>query len=253
MTRESVEAFGAFYRTRSHPCPYLPGQLESRIFTELTADGADIQYHALTRAGFRRSHRMAYRPVCPNCNACVPVRVLARDFAPNRSQRRILRRNCDLAERECPAKATDEQYRLFGRYLNARHAGGPMARMGTDDYRAMVEDTPVETHVLEYRDFSGTLLAACLADRLNDGYSAVYSIAEPDEAKRGLGNFMILRLIARARERGLPFVYLGYWIAESSNMSYKDRFRPIEALGPDGWRVLPEAGGAALESFGKSK
>lgn len=239
MTRESVDAFGAFYRTRPHACPYLPGQLESRVFTELTAEGADIQYQALTRAGFRRSHRMAYRPVCPSCNACVPVRVLAPEFAPTRSQRRILRRNRDLVERECPAKATDEQYKLFTRYLRDRHGDGPMARMSAADYRAMVEETPVETHVLEYRDGKGRLAAACLADRLNDGYSAVYSISEPDQARRGLGNFMILRLLARAKERGLAYVYLGYWIGESAKMSYKDRFRPIEALGPDGWRVMP--------------
>lgn len=238
MTRESHDPFGAFYRTRAHPCPYLPGQLESRVFTELTADGADIQYQALTRAGFRRSHRMAYRPVCPSCNACVPVRVLAQEFSPSRSQRRIIKRNRDLVERECPPKATDEQYKLFVRYLRERHGDGPMARMSSAEYRAMVEETPVESHMLEYRDGGGALLAACLVDRLADSFSAVYSIAEPDEAKRGLGNFMILRLIERARERGLPYVYLGYWIAESPKMSYKDRFRPIEALGPDGWEIL---------------
>lgn len=239
MTRESLDAFGAFYRTRAHPCPYLPGQLESRIFTELTAEGADIQYQALTRAGFRRSHRMAYRPVCPNCNACVPVRVLAPQFAPSRSQRRILRRNRDLLERECPAKATDEQYKLFVRYLRARHGDGPMARMSAADYRAMVEETPVETYILEYRDPKGGLVGACLVDRLSDGVSAVYSISEPDEAKRGLGNFMVIRLIERAQRRGLAYVYLGYWISDSAKMSYKDRFRPIEALGPDGWQILP--------------
>ena len=239
MTRESLDAFGAFYRTRAHPCPYLPGQAESRVFTELTDDGADIQYQALTRAGFRRSHRMVYRPVCPSCNACTPVRVLALDFEYARWQRRVMRRNRDLTEEEVPAKATDEQYKLFVRYLRDRHGGGPMARMSSADYRAMVEETPVETYILEYRDGDGQLIAACLTDRLNDGYSAVYSIAEPDEARRGLGNFMILRLVERARERALPHVYLGYWIKDSAKMAYKDRFRPIEALGPDGWRILP--------------
>jgi len=238
MTRESLDAFGAFYRTRPHPCPYLEGQQESRIFTGLTAEGADIQYEALTRAGFRRSHRMAYRPACPSCNACVPVRVLAREFAATRSQRRILRRNADLSEAERPARGTDEQYRLFARYLASRHGDGPMARMSAEDFRAMVEETPVATHILEYRDAAGALLAACLSDLLTDGYSAVYSFSEPDEPKRGLGNFMILRLIERARARGLAFVYLGYWIAQSPKMSYKDRFRPIEALGAEGWERL---------------
>lgn len=238
MTRESFDSFGAFYRTRPHACPYLDGQQESRIFTGLTAEGADIQYQALTRAGFRRSHRMAYRPACPTCNACVPVRVLAQEFAASRSQKRAMRRNADLSETECAARATEEQYRLFVRYLGSRHAGGPMARMAPEDYRAMVEETPVDTRILEYRDAAGGLVAACLWDRLNDGYSAVYSFNDPDEAKRSLGNYVILRLIERARERRLAFVYLGYWIAQSNKMSYKDRFRPIEALGPEGWQIL---------------
>ena len=238
MTRESFDSFGAFYRTRPHACPYLEGQQESRIFTGLTADGADIQYQALTRAGFRRSHRMAYRPACPSCNACVPVRVLAQDFAPSRSQTRAVRRNADLTETECPARATDEQYRLFVRYLESRHGDGPMARMSQEDFRAMVEETPVDTRMLEYRNLDGTLVAACLCDRLSDGYSAVYSFNDPDMAKRGLGNFVILRLIERAAERGYAFVYLGYWIAQSRKMAYKDRFRPIEALGPEGWQIL---------------
>lgn len=240
MTRESLDAFGAFYRTRPHTCPYLDGEMESRIFTELTADGADIQYQALTRAGFRRSHRMAYRPVCPNCNACVPVRVLAQKFKPSRSQIRVLRRNRDLIETRCAPRATDEQYRLFSRYLNVRHSDGPMARMTAADFRAMVDETPVETEILEYRDSAGKLLAACLSDRLSDGLSAVYSFCEPKEARRGLGNFMILRLIERARNRGAAFVYLGYWISQSTKMAYKDRFRPIEALGPDGWQLVPD-------------
>ena len=238
MTRESFDSFGAFYRTRPHACPYLEGQQESRIFTGLTAEGADIQYQALTRAGFRRSHRMAYRPACPSCNACVPVRVLAQDFAPSRSQTRAVRRNADLVETECPARATDEQYKLFVRYLESRHGDGPMARMSQEDFRAMVEETPVDTRMLEYRGRDGTLVAACLCDRLSDGYSAVYSFNDPDMAKRGLGNYVILRLIERAAERGFAFVYLGYWIAQSRKMAYKDRFRPIEALGPEGWQIL---------------
>lgn len=239
MTRESLDVFGAFYRTRPHACPYLDGQSESRVFTALTPEGADIQYQALTRAGFRRSHRMAYRPVCPNCNACVPVRVLAADFVASESQRRVMRRNRDLAECPCPPKATDEQYRLFARYLVARHGGGPMAQMSPEDYRAMVEETPVETKVLEYRDQEGTLVGACLCDQMSDGYSAVYSFSDPDEPRRGLGNFMILRLIELAKIRKFPFVYLGYWIAESPKMSYKDRFRPMEALSAEGWNLLP--------------
>jgi arginine-tRNA-protein transferase len=100
----------------------------------------------------------------------------------------------------------------------------------------MVEDSPIDTHVREFRDPSGALVAACLTDRLSDGFSAVYSFCTPDEPARSLGNFVILRLVERARESGLPYVYLGYWIEESPKMAYKSRFRPLEALYGDGWR-----------------
>ena len=240
MTRHAREAFGAFYRTRPMPCPYLDGQLESRIFTELTDAGAGIQHDALTQAGFRRTRRMAYRPACPTCNACVPVRVAAGGFAASRAQRRVLRANADLAERGQPARASREQFRLFTRYLGSRHGDGEMSGMAFADYRAMVEDSPVQTAILEYRDPLGALVAACLWDRLGDGLSAVYSFFEPDQPGRGLGNFMVLRLIERARETGLPFVYLGYWIADSPKMSYKSRFRPLESLGAEGWQPFAE-------------
>lgn len=238
MTRHSLSPFGAFYRTRPLPCPYLKGRSESRVFTELTAEGGRIQYDALAQAGFRRSHAMAYRPACPDCDACVPVRVVVEGFTPSRTLRRIERINADLTERERPARATREQQRLFSRYLKLRHADGEMALMDFDDYRAMVELSPVETCLFEYRDADRKLVAACLWDRLADGLSGVYSFFEPTLKRRGLGNFMVLRLIARTRELGLPYVYLGYWIADSPKMAYKARFRPLEALGPDGWRPL---------------
>lgn len=238
MTRATIDPFGAFYRTRPLPCPYLAGRVESRVFTILTAEGSGIQYDALAQAGFRRSHAMAYRPACPSCNACVPVRVVAAAFVPSRSQRRIERLNADLAERARPARATREQQRLFSRYVRLRHGEGEMAFMDFDDYRAMVEESPVETGVFEYRGPDGRLVAACLWDRLDDGLSAVYSFFDPDQARRGLGNLMVLRLIARARDAGLRHVYLGYWIPESRKMAYKARFRPLEGLGPEGWGPL---------------
>ncbi|MEE9140748.1 MAG: arginyltransferase [Alphaproteobacteria bacterium] len=242
MTRQSIDPFAAFYRTRPLPCPYLDGRLESRIFTHLTADGAHIQYEALTAAGFRRSHDMAYRPACPACDACVPVRVVVQEFAPSRSLRRVIKVNADLAEHDRPARATGEQYRLFARYLASRHGGGEMADMEFAEYRAMVEDSPVETGILEYCDPLGRLVGASLWDRLGDGLSAVYSFFDPAQERRGLGNFMVLRLIERAREAGLAHLYLGYWIAESLKMSYKARFRPVEALGPEGWRLAAPRG-----------
>jgi arginine-tRNA-protein transferase len=241
MTRlERATPLQVFFRTRPKPCPYLPGRFEQQIFGELVGADGQSTYEALSRAGFRRSHRMVYRPSCPTCSACVPVRVVAEEFAPGRTLRRIARANADLVARVLPPIATAEQHWLFSRYLAARHSDSEMLRMTFDDYRSMVQETTIETGLIEFRDRSDGLVAALLADWLSDGLSAVYSFFDPDLLRCGLGNHMVLWLIEQARRDGLPHVYLGYWIAASRRMSYKARFRPIEALGPNGWRRLPE-------------
>jgi arginyl-tRNA--protein-N-Asp/Glu arginylyltransferase len=228
-----------FYRTSALPCPYLGEQLERKLITELAGRDAKGLYDNLCRAGFRRSHHLAYRPSCAGCNSCVPVRVAALEFSWSRSCRRISRVNLDLTATEGEPCATAEQYRLFIRYERSRHPNSEMAAMTFGDYRAMVEDSPIDTRIIEFRDRRGLLAGACLADALDDGYSAVYSFFEPDAVRRSLGTFMVLWLIAHASARLLPYVYLGYWIAESDKMSYKTRFRPLEALGEQGWHVLP--------------
>jgi arginine-tRNA-protein transferase len=228
-----------FYRTSSLPCPYLAGRTERKLVTELVGRDAGPLYDELSRAGFRRSHQLAYRPACASCDACVPVRVDATAFVPSRSMRRVARRNADLSANGLAAGAAPEQYRLFMRYQRSRHTGGEMAEMSFGDYRSMIEDSPVDTRVVEFRDERRVLLAACLADRMDDGYSAVYSFFEPAAAPRSLGSFMILWLIRQAVAEGLPYVYLGYWVASSEKMAYKARFRPLQALTPLGWRPLP--------------
>lgn len=228
------------------PCPYLPGRWERKLVTEVYGRNAGHLYSRLSRAGFRRSHHFAYRPACSGCDACVPVRVCVADFAPNQSLRRVARRNADLAAGFRPPSASAEQYELFARYLGARHADGEMAGMTFADYRAMVEDTSLASSVLELREAGdppgdrrgGRLLAACLVDWLEDGASAVYSFFEPGEERRSLGKYCVLALIEEARRRALPYVYLGYWIAESPKMAYKARFRPLEGLVGGRWRRL---------------
>ncbi|MEM7221439.1 MAG: arginyltransferase [Pseudomonadota bacterium] len=238
IIRKSAGARQVFYALMETGCPYLPGFKERKLLTEIQSrNGRDV-YNLLSRAGFRRSHNFAYRPACSGCQACVPVRVRAREFAPSRSFQRILRLNRTLEITECPARATAEQYRLFARYLDRRHQDGEMAGMTNGDYRAMVEETVLDTRIMEYRTPEGELVAACLADWLDDGPSAVYSFFEPNLGRLGLGNLMVLKLIESACARGLPHVYLGYWIGKSPKMAYKARFRPIEGLGPDGWQVL---------------
>jgi arginine-tRNA-protein transferase len=227
-----------FYTTAPLPCPYLPGRTERKIVTELSGTEAEALHERLSRAGFRRSHNIAYAPVCPGCQACVPIRVVSEDFTPDRTQRRILRANADLTVSEMPARATAEQFTLFQRYQKNRHADGDMAAMGYYDYRAMIEDTPISTGILEFRDAQDRLLGACLTDWLADGLSAVYSFFDTDEDKRSLGTFAVLWLIGRARSLGLPYVYLGYWVPESRKMAYKARFRPSEILMSGAWHRL---------------
>jgi len=239
--------FPRFFVTSPSPCPYLPGRQERKVFTELAGPHAGELNDALGRIGFRRSQSVAYRPSCAGCSACVSVRVVADEFHPNASQRKQLKRNDDLEVTACRPWATDEQFNLLRRYLSARHPGGGMAGMDEGDYADMVEHSPVNSFVIEYREPSvggkrGQLIGACLTDQQADGLSMIYSFFAADSAGRnGLGNVIIMDHILRARAVGLPYVYLGYWIAGSDRMAYKTRYRPIEMLGPHGWQRMPEA------------
>jgi len=203
--------------------------------TELTGPEAEALHESLSRAGFRRSHSIAYTPACPGCSACIPVRIVVDGFQPDRTMRKINRRNGQLAAMPVNAKATAEQYRLFARYQESRHSGGDMALMGFYDYRSMIEDSPIDSFVVEFRSPDGMLRSAMLTDRMSDGLSAVYSFYDPVLTELSLGTYMILWLIEEARRQNLPYVYLGYWIADSGKMSYKSRFMPLEAYGTDGW------------------
>lgn len=247
--------FPRFFVTAPAPCPYLPGRTERKVFTELRGSDAPELNEALGRIGFRRSQNVAYRPSCGECKACVSVRVVADLFEPNATQRRLLRRHADLEINACKPWSTDEQFALLTRYLAARHPGGGMSGMDSFDYADMVEQTPVTTYVVEYREPAGPdgrpgrLVGACLTDRLSDGLSMIYSFYDPERTqRRGLGTFIILDHLLRAARAGLPYVYLGYWIEGCERMSYKTRFRPIEQLTGAGWRRMdiPERALAAV-------
>ncbi len=235
-----------FYITQPAPCPYLHGRTERKIFSFLDGADAPSVNGVLTRRGFRRSQNIIYTPACENCQACVPVRVVANEFELTRSRRRILKKNADLIRTEKPARATTEQYSVLRAYLDARHADGGMADMTVLDYAAMVEETAVETRIVEYRRRNSetgenTLIACALTDVLADGCSMVYSFFDPDEESASLGAYMILDHIRAAQEAGLDYVYLGYWVAGSAKMDYKVRFQPLEKLTETGWtRWEPE-------------
>ncbi|CAN1513595.1 COG2935 Putative arginyl-tRNA,protein arginylyltransferase [Rhabdaerophilaceae bacterium] len=229
-----------FFLTAPTPCPYLPERQERKVFTHLVGKRAVQLNEILTQGGFRRSQSIAYRPACDGCKACISVRVLVNEFRPSRGFRRILRANSDLTSHMQPASPTSEQYSLFRAYLDQRHAHGGMVEMSVMDYAMMVEDSHVETRLVEYRqpgacERPGDLMGVSLTDILSDGLSMVYSFYEPDCAPRSLGTFMILDHIARARALGLPYLYLGYLVEGSQKMAYKARFLPQERLGPLAW------------------
>ena len=234
--------FPEFYVTSPQPCPYLPGRQERKIFTHLSADRARALIDNLLKGGFRRSQNIAYMPYCDDCAACVPVRIVVSEFEARRSLAKQWKLNADLEARRVPCKPTIEQYSLFRAYIEARHADGGMADMSHFDYSMMIQDSTVDTYLTEYRlppdcrsQGKGRLIATVLCDRLSDGISLVYSFYDPEMPERGLGNYIILEQVAYARSRGLPYVYLGYWIAGSSKMAYKARFIPQEQLTSAGW------------------
>lgn len=245
MTEQPRKSLPQFYVTSPTPCPYLPGRMERKIFTHLLGDSARVINDALTAAGFRRSQHIAYKPACDACRACVSVRIPVFDFEASRGEKRVLRANGDLKRVPIEPKASMEQFSLLRAYLDDRHPAGGMSEMTVLDYAAMVEETPITTSLVEYRqtgdegtEGAGKLLGCALSDRLGDGISMVYSFYAPGEARRSLGTHMILDHIDYTASLGLPYLYLGYWVSGCRKMDYKRRFSPLEALGPQGWYLM---------------
>lgn len=239
MTDQGLQ-FPKFYVTAPSPCPYLDGKIERKVFTELKGPDASALNEALGRVGFRRSQTVVYRPACEKCNACVSVRVKVKDFSASRSQKRIIRQNTDLITHRVAPRITDEQFNLISKYLDIRHNDGSMANMTRAEYQEMVETSPVTTLIVEYRRLMDNhLVAVALSDVMDDGLSMVYSFFDPQEAKRSLGSYMILDHIEKCQSYGAPYVYLGYWVDASPKMAYKQRFKPLERLGPNGWHTVP--------------
>lgn len=246
MTQHSTKT-PQFFLTSPSPCPYLDGEMERKVFTHLVGEKAPELNDLLTQGGFRRSQNIAYRPACETCRACVSVRILTDEFQPTKNMRRLTKLNYDLIGTENQGEPTSEQYSLFRSYLDSRHKNGGMSDMTVLDYAMMVEDSHVETKIIEYRrrgpdsfvtgKGEGPLVAVALSDRMADGYSMVYSFFDPEEERRSLGTWMILDHIERTRQSGLPHVYLGYWVEGSRKMEYKTRFRPQQHLLANGWEL----------------
>lgn len=242
--RHSLPLAPQFYVTAPQTCPYLDGRSERKLFTALQGDGAEKLNNALSRQGFRRSQNVLYRPSCADCTACLSARIRVADFEPSRTQRRNLKRNADLKRTATSPWATEEQFALFRRYLDERHADGGMADMDIFEFAAMIEETPIKTRVIEYRSGATKpgqprpLTAVCLTDVLDDGVSMVYSFYDPDREADSLGTYLILDHIAIARRAGLPYVYLGYWVPGSRKMGYKARFGALEIFKGGRWQDI---------------
>ena len=256
---EQRKNFPEFYLTRPQICPYLPDRLERKLFTHLGRDKSQVHFDFLHNDGFRRSQTIAYRPHCEGCSACVSVRIRVDEFVRSKSQNRVWRANRDVISTRVGPFSSAEQYALFKAYVEQRHDDGGMADMSLFDYQAMIEDSVVDSFVIEYRlpptavptmaepsdpSYSSAvappLIGAALCDELNEGISLVYSFFDPLLDKRSLGTFIILDAVARAKALGLAFVYLGYWVKGSPKMDYKVNFLPQDHLIDGEWQRVED-------------
>lgn len=232
-----------FFLTPVHDCSYIPGQKARTLFMDPDAELNPELYSRLSRLGFRRSGRHVYRPHCDDCEACIPVRVDATAFSPRRRQKRIARRNTDLDVQSVKPGFNDERYALYERYIRARHSDGDMYPPSPEQFSEFLLSSWSATRFLEFRH-QGQLLAVAVTDEVEGGLSALYSFFDPDMSQRSLGVHAILWQIQAVRDKGLRYLYLGYWVRESQKMRYKIDYRPLEMLLGSRWvrlgQELPE-------------
>lgn len=228
------------YRGEEAPCPYIQGKTELHAYAVFDKKELKPYSEEMNRVGFRRSMNTAYITICQGCRACQSVRVVVDDFRPSRSLRRVVRDSTDVRFCIEPSMYKEEHYALFRRYLARRHPQSDMNKTGAPYYARLVSVVPKDAFLLCAYDSADRLLAVTMVDDFDDGFSAVYSFFEPEQSKRSLGLMMIIELIRRAQETHKPYVYLGYYIAGVSNMTYKARFSPLERYdnATGSWNVM---------------
>jgi len=226
-----------FYATSPYPCSYLPARdARSQVATPTHLIDAEV-YSALVRRGFRRSGAFTYRPYCLNCKACIPVRLPVAELQYSRAQRRAIRNHAELTVRQRPLAFFAEHYALYSRYQNARHAGGGMDEDGHEQYAHFLLQSNVDTRLIEFSE-GDTVRMVSIIDVLEDGLSSVYTFYDPDVPGASYGTYNILWQARQCSALELPYLYLGYWIADSRKMAYKSRFSPIEGLIDGHWQTL---------------
>lgn len=227
----------SFYSTPVHDCSYLEDRQAITLFADPQAEIDNHIYSTLSQYGFRRSGRHIYRPACPTCSACIPVRLPTHEFRPDRSQRRVWKANQDVDVEMLPAAFREEQHALYVRYMQARHPDGGMNDPDPDKYMEFLTSPWSETRFLEFR-LHKRLIAVAVIDQLEDGFSSVYTYFDPELPRRSLGTLAILWTIEFTRQQQLPWVYLGYYIEECRKMRYKSRFRPLHGFMQGHWGVI---------------
>lgn len=204
------------------PCPYLPDRrwVTHGFFARRVPES---RYEELLAGGWRRSGTSFYRNQCPGCTECTPLRVPVDTITPTKSQRRVLRKNADLAVTMEPAAFDEPTFDLYSRYHAHQHdREEPVSRRR---YRRFLIESPVDTRIMRYFD-GRHLVGAGWVDVLADGLSSVYFAFAPEAARRSLGTFSIFEEAAVARELGKRFLYLGFYVAAAPKMAYKNRFGP---------------------------
>jgi len=221
-----------------HACPYLPERDSTNLFAE-TAQLSPIAYERWMNAGFRRSGTLIYKPICEKCAECRPLRVPVKAFQPSRSQRRVWRRNQDVAVAIGAPETTDEKWQVYAAYLMHQHDG--KMDHEREDFERFLYDSPTTTLEMTFR-VAGELLGVGLVDECPTCLSSVYFYFAPQAAKRSLGVFSALCEIEECRRRGLTYWYAGYYIRDCRQMNYKAQYRPYELLGSDSvWRPAESA------------
>lgn len=226
-----------FFQTQPHKCSYIAKEKAATVFLNPRQKIDNALYSRLSEHGFRRSGQHIYRPHCPNCDACIPMRIPAQQFKPSRQQKRTWKRNQDLTAHIVETIDTEEHYALYERYITLRHEDGDMFPPSREQFQSFLADSWQFVRYYEFRQ-NGRLIACSVADQMDNGLSAVYTYFDPDEARRSLGSFAILYMIEAVKEQNLPFLYLGYWIKSSPKMQYKSAYRPLEILNGDKWLTV---------------